>query len=142
MRGAMDEKTEELLSLYADETDVITACYEMMGKLLNRDRVTSRVKELEIRDLYIYGGGYLGIQLYRALERQAKVLSVVDKSGGLILGIPDIPVINSKQFQAKYRNEWVIITPIKHYRSIYDELIPFVPADKILFLGEFYGGKG
>lgn len=132
---------EELIGLYADEMDLITACYEMMGKLLDRNQMASRIEELKIEELYIYGGGYLGIQLYRAVEGLVKVRSIVDKSGGLLLALPDLPVMDLDAWRQQYKDEWVIITPIKHYRAIYNELITFVPADKLLFLGELQGGK-
>ncbi|MCI8269482.1 MAG: hypothetical protein HFG55_07470 [Lachnospiraceae bacterium] len=137
----LSEREEELIGLYADEIDIITACYEMMGKLLDQNQIASRIEELKIEELYIYGGGYLGIQLYRAVEGLANILSIVDKSGGLLLTLPDLPVMDLDTWKQQYKDEWVIITPIKHYRTIYKELITFVPSDRLIFLGELQGGK-
>ena len=137
----LSEREEELIGLYADVIDIITACYEMMGKLLDQNQIASRIEELKIEELYIYGGGYLGIQLYRAVEGLANILSIVDKSGGLLLTLPDLPVMDLDTWKQQYKDEWVIITPIKHYRTIYKELITFVPSDRLIFLGELQGGK-
>lgn len=132
---------ESLLEAYMEELDTITECYEMMGKLLNSNQIMNRVKKLGITDMYIYGGGYLGIQLYRAVEKIVNVISIVDKSGGLIIHLADIPVMDMNVFKESYDNNLVVITPIKHYRAIYRELCEFVPAEKIMFLGEFQGGE-
>ena len=95
---------------------------------------------LELFDVYIYGGRYLGIQLYNAINLFVNISGVVDKSGKLLLEISDIPIIDLNEFRSQYRQQRVIITPIKHYKSIYKELSEFVPKDKILYLGEFLGG--
>ena len=95
---------------------------------------------MNVSHVYIYGGGYLGIQLYNAINQFVNILSVVDKSGKLLVKCPDISVINLKEFKAVYGQEKVIITPIKHYKPIYTEVSEFVPKDKLIYLGEFLGG--
>lgn len=132
---------DELINLYANEVDVLSACYEMMGRLLDERQLDSQIKKFEISELYIYGGGYLGIQFFRAVKDIVHVISVVDKSGKLLIDGLNIPVINFDAFQCEYQNQIVVITSIKHYAEIYNELRNFVPDDKILFLGNFQEGK-
>lgn len=48
------ELGEELIRLYAEELDIITACYERMGKLLDKERIRVRIEELDISELYIW----------------------------------------------------------------------------------------
>lgn len=132
---------DELLDIYAQELDIFSASYEMMGQMLNKEHLKARLEILKLSDLYIYGGGYLGIQLYIAINPFVNILNIVDKSGELIANITDIPVISLDRFKAVYRQEQVIITPIKHYKSIYTELTEFVPEDKLIYLGELIGGK-
>lgn len=134
------EELDEILEEYAYESEIFSASYELMGQMLDREYVKNRLEMLELFDVYIYGGGYLGIQLYNAINLFVNILGVVDKSGKLLLEISDIPIIDLNEFRSQYRQQRVIITPIKHYKSIYKELSEFVPKDKILYLGEFLGG--
>ncbi len=128
---------EELIDLYAEEVDVLAACYERMGNLLDRKRIKNRVEELKLKELYIYGGGYLGIQFYYAVKDFIKVISIIDKSGQLLVEVPNVDVIDLNTFQKNYRGQQIVITPIKHYREIYNELISYIPENKIMFLEDF-----
>lgn len=134
------EGLDKILDEYAYESEFFSAGYEMMGQLLNKENVKKRIEMLKLTQVYIYGGGYLGIQLYNAINQFVDVLNVVDKSGKLLIEIPAIPVIDLKKFKYVYKQEQVIITPIKHYKSIYTELSEFLPKNKMLYLGEFLGG--
>lgn len=131
---------EELLDMYSYEWDIYLSSYDMMGRMLDRKRLKERVKKAGISEAYIYGGGYLGIQLYNAVNSFINVLSVVDKSGRLLVDVPGIPVISLDEFKLVYKNQKVIITSVKHYKAIYEELSAFVPEDRLLYLGELLGG--
>ena len=136
----MELAVKRVEGLNAYESEIFSASYELMGQMLDREYVKNRLEMLELFDVYIYGGGYLGIQLYNAINLFVNISGVVDKSGKLLLEISDIPIIDLNEFRSQYRQQRVIITPIKHYKSIYKELSEFVPKDKILYLGEFLGG--
>lgn len=131
---------EKILDAYARELEIATYSYDMMGKMLDKEFVKSRIDLLGVTEFYIYGGGYLGIQLYQAVENMAGVPAIVDKSGGLLLNIPGIPVLNVERLKQVYKGQKVIITPVKFYREIYGELSSFVLTDQIIFLGELMGG--
>lgn len=130
-----------LLDAYAHELGIFSSGYNMMGKMLDKKFIKSRVEKAGLSGVYIYGGGYLGIQLYNAITPFADVLDVVDRSGRLLIEVPGIPVIHLDIFRSVYRQEKVIITPVRHYKSIYAELSEFVPEGKMLYLGEFLGGR-
>ena len=131
---------DELLDAYAKDLAVAECSYEMMGKLLDQDYLKKRLASLNAYELYVYGGGYLGIQLYRACEKLVKVLSIVDKQGGLRLKIAGIPVMDLEGLKETYKDEYIIITPVSYYQEIQQDLLSFVPENKMLFLGEFLGG--
>lgn len=131
---------EKILDAYARELEIATYSYDMMGKMLDKEFVKSRIDLLGVTEFYIYGGGYLGIQLYQAVENMAGVPAIVDKSGGLLLNIPGVPVLNVERLKQVYKGQKVIITPVKFYREIYGELSSFVLTDQIIFLGELMGG--
>lgn len=137
----MDREEEFLLESYMEEADIITKCYDMMGRLLDLKQIEKRMKELGIKSMYIYGGGYLGIQLYHAVERTVKVISIVDKNGRLMIDVPDVPVMDMDLFKQNYRGQIVIVTPIKYFKDICAELYKIVPKEKILLLHELLEGK-
>lgn len=134
------KKSGKLLDAYAEELAIADCSFQMMGRLLDREYIKGRLSFLNDDGLYIYGGGYLGIQLYRACDKLVRVLSVVDKKGCLVLDLPDIPVINLDGLRKAYKGEKIIIASVRYYREIQKDLLPFVPEDKILFIGEFLGG--
>lgn len=136
----MTKIPDELLDAYAEELAVAECSFELMGRLLDRDCLKKRLASLKMNELYVYGGGYLGIQLYRACEKLIKIISIVDKQGGLRLNIADIPVIDVDGLKEAYKGEYVIVTPVRYYQEIQQDLLSFVPQTKILFLGEFLGG--
>lgn len=131
---------DELLDACTYELEIFSSGYRMMGQLLDREYVKNKIEILGLSEIYIYGGGYLGIQLFNAVNQFVNILSVVDKSGKLLLDISGIPVIDLNEFKSVYNQQRVIITPIKHYKSIYTELSEFIPGNKMVCLGEFLGG--
>ncbi len=135
------ESKDELIDVYGYQTEVYTKSYNMMGRLLDNNFVKREVKRREWSDIYIYGGGYLGIQLYRVISPLVNVLSLVDKKGKLLINnINDIPVMDMSTFRGLYENQPVVVTPLRFYREIYHDLKEFVAEDKIIFLEDF-GGK-
>lgn len=131
---------DDLIDIYGYQSEIFSKSYYMMGQLLDKNFIKKEVQKREMSDIYIYGGGYLGIQLYKAIVPYANVLSIVDKKGNLIIEMEDISVIDMCSFRAQYKDEIVIVTPLKYYREIFHELRMFVAEDKIIFLEEF-GGK-
>ena len=135
----MDE-WNELLDANAYEMEIASAGYEMMGRMLDHRAVISRLKENELTEFYIYGGGYLGIQLYQAVYNEINVISIVDKNAGLVIDLPNIPVLGLEEFENQYAGQHVVITPAKFYIPIKKYLSRFVPEERILCLGELIGG--
>ena len=136
----MNRVLDTLFDIYANEMEIASACYEMMGRLLDKKYVKERVEIAQLSDVYIYGGGYLGIQLYNSISQFTNVIDVVDRKGKLILDICDIPVISLEKFKCVYEGQMVVITPVKFYKSIYEELAKFIPEKKIIYLSELLGG--
>ena len=135
------ESKDELIDVYGYQTEVYTKSYNMMGRLLDNNFVKREVKRREWSDIYIYGRGYLGIQLYRVISPLVNVLSLVDKKGKLLINnINDIPVMDMSTLRGLCENQPVDITPLRFYREIYHDLKEFVAEDKIIFLEDF-GGK-
>lgn len=133
--------SEELLDAYVVNMELSFCRFELMGKMLDINFINRKIKQLNIPELYIYGGGYLGIQCYLSISHLIRVPALIDKSGKLIIERRDIPVITFQKFQEVYNNQKIIITPIVFYSEIRDNLLSFVPEKNILFLGEFLGGN-
>lgn len=131
---------EKLLDLYIKDYEINWHCYQMMGKLLNKRKVKERKELYNLESLYIYGGGYLGIQLYNALDGMADIKAVADKNGSLCMDIEGIRVITFDELKKEYSGEKIIITPVKYYQAIWDDLSEFAVKENLLFLGEFLEG--
>ncbi len=136
----MIEIEEELLDAYAEELSIASIGFEMMGKLLNVKYIKERIKLLNITEMYIYGGGYLGIQLYYATSKLVYVPAVIDRENELSIKTLDIPVMGIEELKRIYKEEKIIIASLKFYREIQKDLSNFVPQNQIMFLGEFLGG--
>lgn len=135
------EDWREVLACYANELDIMTANFQMMGALLDRGAVVSRFRKKGVTEFYIYGGAYLGIQLYQAVSEELRVPSIVDKNGGLLVHVPqEIPVIRLDRLPEVYAGEAVVITLPQYYDAIRRDLEAFVPSEKIFYIGEFLGG--
>ncbi len=129
---------DELIDSYGYQTEIFSKSYYMMGHLLDKNFVKKEVEKRQLTELFIYGGGYLGIQLYRAITPFVNVLSVIDQNGKLLIDdIDDIPVMKMETFRQQYENQPVIVTPLRFYREIFRDLQKIVPEDKIIFLQEF-----
>ncbi|MCI9399465.1 MAG: hypothetical protein HFJ07_06565 [Lachnospiraceae bacterium] len=134
----MDNK-DDLIDIYGEQSEIFSKSYFMMGRLLDKNFIKKEIQKRELSDIYIYGGGYLGIQLYRAIIPYVNVLSVVDKKGKLMIEMEDIPIMDMVNFRTYYKDQEVIVTPLKFYREIYYELKTFITEEKIIFLEEFGG---
>lgn len=131
---------EEIFELYVKDYRIETLCYNMMGKLLETEWVGERLQLYNVQSLYIYGGGYLGVQLYNAVHDMVNVKAVVDKNGGLSVNVKGIHTISFDDLVKEYNGEKVIITPVKYYQRIWDDLSKFIDKKELLFLGEFLEG--
>lgn len=136
----VEEKLEELIDYYAEDYKIESFSYKMMGKLLETENVRSRLKAYGIQELYIYGGGFLGVQLYNAVKEYTDVKAVVDKSGGISVDVQGIYSISVEELENVYSGERIIITPVRYYKVVKKDLIRFVEEKNILFLGEFLEG--
>ena len=131
---------DELFELYVRDYRIEELSYKWMGKLLERERIKKRIDYYDIHELYIYGGGYLGVQLYNAVSDMVNVIGVVDKKGILSVDVKGIHTISLNDMRNGYNGEKVIITPVKYYENIKNDLKEFVDEESILFLGDFLEG--
>lgn len=131
---------DELFELYVRDYRIEELSYKWMGKLLERERIKKRIDYYDIHELYIYGGGYLGVQLYNAVCDMVNVIGVVDKKGILSVDVNGIHTISLNDMRNEYNGEKVIITPVKYYENIKNDLKEFVDEGSILFLGDFLEG--
>jgi len=130
---------EELFDIYVQGYECSQFSYSVMGKLLDEELVNNIVKKHELGDIYIYGGGYLGIQLYNALKDIINVKGIIDKNGKLAVKRDGIVVYSIDELKEIYSGERVIITPIKYYVDIKRDLSEIVKLDKVMFIGELFG---
>lgn len=135
----MDRLEKQILEEYSMAYSVEALSYEIMGKMLDDEYVEERLRKFDITNMYIYGGTYMGIQLYRIGKRYANVLGIVDKYGK-ILGKDKIPVIMLDEFREVYQGEKIVVTPIRFFEEIFGELEMFVDKKNIIGMGELLLG--
>lgn len=133
------ESLEKLLDYYTTQMEKEQYLHSMSVKMIDPDYMRQKTEALNGADVYIYGGGYLGVQLFKSVDGLLNVVSIVDKSGKLKWNIPDIPVMDIEAFRSCYEDEYVIITPINFYREIWTELSKFISENRLLPLSELLG---
>lgn len=132
---------DEIIDIYADKYYLCRTNYMMMGELLRHDIIDKIVGTCQGSPIYIYGGGYLGIQLLRAIEDKLIVKAVVDQAGECLQKV-NVRVIRPDQLNEKEtRNCKVIITPIHVYDLIKKKLESFFREEDIWALCEIIGGE-
>lgn len=156
----MSDEESEIFDLYAERYQIAHLNYQMMAAMLDKSFMRKRIREYKIQEMYIYGGGPLGVQLYYAISEEVKVKGMVDASGTLFrepnvgwgYEIPGLPVYTVEEFQKIYQNRVdtnglvhadgsVIVTPINYLQAICERLYEFVPKEQVLLINEFiYGG--
>lgn len=137
----METIERQIVEAYVKDYSIASASYEMMGLMLNNRYIEERIKLFNIENLYIYGGTYMAVQLYRAGRNYANIKGIVDRSGKAVLK-ETISVLPLDAFQKQYENEKVIVTSIRFFQEIKQDLQLFVDAENILGIGEFLMGIG
>lgn len=135
----MNEIEKRILEEYADKFNIAEKSYELMGKMLDKEFVKERLDMFHICDAYIYGGTYMASQLYRAAKNYINILGVVDKAGKMLIN-EDIKILTLEDLRKCYDGEQVIVTPIRFYSQIKNDLIQFVDNKNVIFIGELFEG--
>ena len=135
----MNAVEKQILSEYEKGYNVEALSYQIMGKLLDEKYVKERFKMFDVERLYIYGGTYMGVQLYRAGKTYADILGIVDRSGKIISN-DNIPVITLDEFRKDYTGGKVVITPLYYFQEIKEDLARVIDTKDILDIAELLMG--
>lgn len=81
----------------------------------------------------------MGVQLYRMGRNHVNIKGIIDKAGKSVIKVP-ISVLPLDTFQKQYQNEKVIVTSIRFFQEIKQDLQMFVGPENILGIGEFLMG--
>lgn len=135
----MNEIEKQIMEEYARNYNIEAMSYELLGKMLDEKYVEQRLGMFGIDNMYIYGGTYLAVQLYRVGKKFATVKGVVDKSGRMAIN-EQVSVLSLDEFRRAYNGEKVIVTPLRYFQKIRKELEIFVDKKEIVDVGEFMMG--
>lgn len=135
----MKKEEKLILEEYARDYSIELMSYEIMGLMLNDKYVEERLKLFNIKSMYIYGGTYMAVQLYRVGKKYTTIKGVVDKSGKIVLN-DKISVFTLNEFRERYCGEKVIVTPMRFFQEIRKDLGSFVDLQNILTVGELMLG--
>ncbi len=135
----MNKIEREIFENYARDYKIESISYQIMGMMLDEKYVVERLKMFGLNNIYIYGGTYMAIQLYRIGKKHIKIKGIVDKSGRMVLN-EKVTVMLLDELKKKYENEFIIVTPLRYYSEIKRELEQFVDTTKIMDIGELLFG--
>lgn len=135
----MKKIEKEILEAYSRDYKIEAISYEIMGRMLDTNYVGKRLKLFNISSMYIYGGTYMGIQLYRIGKEYVSIKGIVDKYGKIIDN-SNISLFNLNEFKKRYKGEKVIITPIRFYDEIRTEIELCVKEENIISIGDLLLG--
>lgn len=134
----MKDEEKKILEEYSIGYEVAIASYEIMGKMLDVNYVKERLKIFNIKSMYIYGGTYMGVQLYRSGREYVDVRGVVDKYGKV--QDDNISVMMLDEFYKKYEGEKIIITPMLFFDEICRDLAHVANRKNMIGIGELLLG--
>ncbi len=135
----MNKIEREIFENYARDYKIESISYQILGMMLDEKYVVERLKMFGLNNIYIYGGTYMAIQLYRIGKKHIKIKGIVDKSGRMVLN-EKVTVMLLDELKKKYENEFIIVTPLRYYSEIKRELEQFVDTTKIMDIGELLFG--
>lgn len=138
-KDIMKKVEEQILEEYAREYNIASTSYEIMGLMLNSQYVEERLKLFNLENIYLYGGTYMAVQLYRIGKAYVDIKGIVDKSRRIVLN-EKVSVLTLSELKEKYNNEKIIITPMRFFNEIKEELQLFVNIENILGIGELMMG--
>lgn len=135
----MNEIEKQILEDYARKYSIASISYKMLGLMLDEKYVEERLKLFGIKQMYIYGGTYMAIQLYRMGKKYTDIKGIVDKSCRIAIN-DNISVIALDEFKEIYSGEKVIITSIRFFQEIKKDIEVFVNTRDIINIGELIMG--
>lgn len=134
----MRDEEKKILAEYSLGYEVATASYEAMGRMLDENYVKERLKKFNIKSMYIYGGTYMAVQLYRIGREYVDVRGVVDKYGKVL--DDNISVMMLDEFYKNYDGEKIIITPMLFFEEICRDLASVTNRKNMIGIGELLLG--
>lgn len=135
----MNEIEKQILDEYVRKYSIANVSYKMLGMMLDESIVEERLKLFGIEQMYIYGGTYMAVQLYRAAKSIVDIKGVVDKSRRIAIN-DNVSVITLDEFKSVYRGEKVIVTSIRFFQEIKKDVGVFVNAEDIISISELLLG--
>lgn len=135
-----EPELDRLIEMYATELDFAQTKLNLLTCILNEKTIDQQIARNHIQDIYIYGGGILGLQLSLAVRNKCSLHGIVDKKEKTIVYLPNVPVLSLFAFQQLYKDETVIVTPLKNISEIQSDLSDFVQKDKLIHVVDFLRG--
>lgn len=128
----------DIFDAHVRKEELLQIKFELMGQLLRRDIVKRIVDMYKWQSLYIYGGGYLGIQAYDAFHHFINVAGVIDQKGELLVSRDDIQVFLPQDLAKMEDDLPIIITPLEYARDIRNNLLKYGSEERIFYLNELF----
>ncbi|MCI9141175.1 MAG: hypothetical protein HFH87_00965 [Lachnospiraceae bacterium] len=136
----MNKIEKQILEEYSINYSIAAMSYEIMGIMIDARYVEERLREFNISSMYIYGGTYMGVQLYKIGKKVSNVCGIVDKYGKIV-GNEKISLMMLDELSRVYKGEKIVVTSIRFFKEICSELEMFVDRENIIGIGELLLGR-
>lgn len=103
----MNDAEKRILEDYAFKYSVANMSYNILGRMLDEEYLKKKIRAFGINHMYIYGGTYMAVQLYRASKKHTDIKGIVDKSCRIAIN-DKVSVITLDEFKEIYNGEKVI----------------------------------
>lgn len=135
----MKENERKIYEEHIRKEELYRLKFELMGMLLDQTVIRSIIANRIWESLYIYGGGYIGIQAYKAFSRFVEIVGIIDRSGGLTIPIDGGKIYSLEEFVKEDDGRSpVVITPIESAQKIYQDLSDNVDEERIYYINELF----
>ncbi len=132
----MNDKEKFLIDKYAHKAALFSLQYEMMGRLLDKDRIHDICFDRKWSEIFIYGGSYIGIQAFFMFSKFINVKAIVDRKRKLRINQEGVKVINIDEFYGLYSGEPVVITALRYANEIERDLNKNINSSNIFLINE------
>ncbi len=134
----MTKTQRYIFDSHVRKEELLQIKFGLMGQLLRRDKVKGIVDKYNWQSLYIYGGGYLGLQAYDAFGHFIDMAGIIDQTGELLLPRDDIDTFLPQDLAKLEDDLPIIITPLEYACAIRNDLLKFRSEERIYYLNELF----
>ena len=143
------DRKDDLIDYYSRAFATQDLKFTMMGMLLDDDLVNQRIEEYDLKSVYIYGTGPIGVQFYKVVREKTDVRGFIDDDGEFYYNGNyswgyrniDMPVYSIEAIKRRYKDEKILLASFEELEDMRSKCTAFAADDRIIYINEFlFGG--